>query len=155
MKKLIFFLIFWCVSTSSFSQLDDNVTLVFKRPWVGAGDNHLSKISINGIAACTLDSESDYMVSCSHKVVAGETKIEITSIRGTPYQYIIDTQKGKTYTLVVYLRNVQTNDLIWSTIGSRLAKNKAPELPPETIINEFNPGGYSRMSFKTQVISID
>lgn len=127
-----------------FAQADNEATLVFTRTWEGAGDNYASRIFINGEESCVLDSDSDKIVSCTKKVKAGEVSIKVTSARGSDFLYVIDVQKSKTYTIVVYVRNLQTTDLIWSTMSKKLIKNKAPESQD-----------YNRMSFKTQVIAID
>ena len=119
----------------------EDVTLVFKRPFIGAGDWHTSKISINGKEVCALDSDSDKIVSCTTRVRAGEIAIKVTSARGSDFNYVIDVVKGKTYTLVVYVRNMQSEDMIWSNMN--LIQNKVDESED-----------YNRMSFKTQVISI-
>jgi hypothetical protein len=142
MNKLFFLALTSLLFLSAAYAQTGDVTLVFKRPYIGAGDSHISKISINGKEVCSFESTTDKIAICTTNVNAGELAIKVTSIRGSDFDYVIDVEKNKIYTLVVYIRNIQTNDLIYSQMN--LVKNKAKEN------EEFN-----NMSFKAQVISIE
>jgi len=151
MKRIfLLFLLSIGIAGISNAQLDNSATLIFKRPWSGAGapwgasDYYESKIFINGVEACILETNSEKIVSCTLKVAPGEVTIKLTSSRGSDYNYVIDINKNKIYTLIVYVRNIQTDDLIWTTMSKPLIKNKVVESDE-----------YGKMSFKTQVISID
>jgi len=145
MKRIfLLFLLSIGIAGISNAQLDNSATLIFKRPWLGAGDYYESKIFINGVEACILETDNEKIVSCALKVTPGEVTIKLTSSRGSDYNYVIDINKNKIYTLIVYVRNIQTDDLIWTTMSKPLIKNKVVESDE-----------YGKMSFKTQVISID
>lgn len=125
------------------AQTEDS-TLVFKRPYLYTGDFFEARIDVNGVRACTMDSEhGTKIVTCEHKVKAGEIAIKTSTSREGSYEYIIDVEKGKTYTLAVYKMNLQAWDLVFSTISETLIKNKAKPQPE-----------YSQATFKVQVISI-
>ena len=95
------------LSGNAFSQSDGDVTLVFKRPFATlAGDGFYdTKIMVNGVEACTINNDHSKIESCTYKTKAGETKIIVTTSRGTDFENIFDSVKGKTYTLVVYMKN--------------------------------------------------
>lgn len=138
---------FWCVSTNSFSQSEGDVTLIFKRPFAAlAGDGFYdTKIMVNGSEACTINNKHSKIESCTYKTKAGETKIIVSTSRGTDFENVFDAVKDKTYTLVVYMKNFQMFDMLWEEISNKIIENKAKEKEP----SEFNA-----FSYKALVISI-
>lgn len=144
LKTLITLLALFSIGSLANAQSED-ATLIFKRPYAGSssrgGDWHTAKISIGEKEICSLDSDFDKISSCFTNVNAGEIVIKVSSSRGSDFYYAIDVMKDKTYTFVVYVRNSQIEDMIWSNMN--LIKNKAPESE-----------NYNKISFKTQVISI-
>lgn len=122
----------------------DEAVLIFKRPFPNLPDLYEARIDVNGVRSCVIDSEAGKKVAtCELKVKAGEVKVKTSSSRGDDYEYVFDALKGKTYTLVVYSKNLQNWDLLWSTLSEPLVKNKVEELPE-----------YNNFSFKVQAISI-
>ena len=140
LKIFISLLIFLSIGSFANAQSED-VILIFKKPFLGLGDYYTARINIGDKEVCALDSDTNKTASCSTKVNAGEINIKISSFRGSDFNYVIDVIKDKTYTLVIYERNNQSMDIIWSHMN--LVKNKVEESED-----------FSRFSFKTQVISI-
>ena len=127
---------------SSANAQSEDVTLIFQRPWLGAGDYYNARINNGGKEVCLIDSDSDKIVSCSTNVNAGEINIKVSNFRGSDFNYVIDVIKEKTYTLVIYDRNNHLIDIILNKMN--LVKNKVEESE-----------NFNRMSFKIQVISIE
>ncbi len=136
---------FWCVSTNSFSQSVEDVTLVFKRPFANhVGDGFYdTKITVNGKDACNMNNSTTKIETCIYKTNAGETRIVVSTTRGTDFENVFDAIKGKTYTLVVYMRNFQMFDMLWEEISNKVIENKAKE-----------PSEFNAFSYKALVISI-
>jgi hypothetical protein len=135
------------ISGNVFSQTNEDVTLVFKRPFNGIlGDGFYStKITVNGKEACIMNSDAAKIETCTYKTNAGETKIVVSTSRGTDFENIFDAINGKNYTLVVYMKNHQMYDMIWEEISNKIIVNKAKE-KESNMINAF--------SYKALVISI-
>jgi hypothetical protein len=143
LKKFITLITFLSIGSFANAQSED-VTLIFKRPFLGLGDYYTARINVGDKEVCALDSNSEKIVSCLTKVNSGEISIKVSSLRGSEFKYVIDVLKGKTYTLVIYERNNQYMDIMWSNIG--LVKNKVKES------DDYKRGIYS---FKIQVISVE
>jgi hypothetical protein len=135
------------LSTNGFSQSNEDVTLVFKRPFNNIlGDGfYNTKITVNGKEACNINSDTAKIETCTFKTNAGETKIVVSTSRGTDFENVFDAINGKNYTLVVYMKNHQMYDMIWEEISNKIIVNKAKE-KESNVINAF--------SYKALVISI-
>lgn len=142
-KTIVTIFIMFAVVGVASSQTED-VTLVFKRPHIPEmREMDTTKITVNGILVCAIDSDSSNTQTCSTKVNEGEIKIKISSWRGGDYDYAIDVSKNKTYTFAVYLRSIQSLNLIITAISEALATNKISELDDS-----------NRSTYKVQLISI-
>jgi hypothetical protein len=101
LKIFISILIFLSIGCFANAQSED-VTLIFKRPGADPNVIYTAKININGKDVCNLDSDRLLTLSCSYKVDAGEVSIKIGSRFRNDFEYLIDVQKNKTYTFIVY-----------------------------------------------------
>lgn len=143
LKQFIVLIAFLSIGTLANAQFED-VTLIFKRPFLGLGDYYTARISVGEKEVCALDSDSEKIVSCLTKVNSGEISLKVSSSRGSEFNYVIDVLKNKTYTLIVYERNNQYMDIMWSNMS--IVKNKLKES------DDYKRGIYS---FKIQVISVE
>lgn len=147
MRKTLLTVVVFLLSISTVNAQSDDVTLVFKRPFANLlGDGFYdTKITVNGNDACVLNNSASKIQSCTYKVNAGEVRVVVSTSRGTDYENVFDAIKGKTYTLVVYMRNFQMIDMLWEEISSNIITNKAKEKES----SDFNS-----FSYKALVISI-
>jgi hypothetical protein len=147
MKSILFTAVVFLSLLGTANAQKEDATLVFKRPFANfIGDGFYdTKISVNGKEACVINSSTSKIELCTQKVNAGEVKVIVSTTRGTDYENIFDVVQGKTYTLVVYMRNFQMIDMLWEEISSNIIANKAKDKES----SDFNA-----FSYKALVISI-
>lgn len=124
-------------------------TLIIKYPAHSAiVINAAAKISVNGAEAVPIETSSGGAGNITEiimKVPIGITTIESSHWNREDTNYInrFEVQGGKSYTIVVYMMMLQTNDTIFSAIQNMLVKNLEPEKE-----------SYKDWTIKNQVISI-
>jgi hypothetical protein len=132
--KLLFICIFFLLSQIAVAQKNNFATLIFYYPFSPINSGYDTKLKINNIQACTLNSNQfGKIASCQYKVAPGEVNIESSTIQEDLYSYSIDVEENRTYSLVVYFSSGfdQSWDLLWSTLSANLITNKLKE-PVET-----------------------
>lgn len=135
------------LSSQALSQTNEDVTLIFKRPWSAIFGDALysAQITVNGNEACNFETSTKKISTCIYKTDAGEKKIIVSTKKGS-IENVFDVSSNKIYTLVVYQRIYQMYDMIFENISSKIIQNKSKYKESNEII-EF--------TYKALVISID